>query len=91
MQSVFNGSNLHEMSILFSGKNKKNNKVFECCEVIICCINPETGKGQHKQTKMITAAFSLGPQNLGNRANIDQPSACIMRQCLGCDISLHSK
>ena len=28
MQSVSNGSNLHEMSILFSGKNKKN-KVFE--------------------------------------------------------------
>ena len=70
MQSVPNGSNLHEMSILFSGKNKKNN--------IICCINPESGKGQHKQTKMVLAAFSLGPQQLENRANIDQPGAGIM-------------
>ena len=78
MQSVSNGSNLHEISVLFSGKNKKNNKLFECCEVIICCINPESGKGQHKQTKMILAAFSLGPQHLENRANIDQPGAGIM-------------
>ena len=78
MQSVSNGSNLHEMSILFSGKNSKNNKVFECCEVIICCINPESGRGQHKQTKMVLAAFSLGPQHLEKRANIDQPGAGIM-------------
>ena len=78
MQSVCNGINLHEMSILFSRKNKKNNKVFECCEVIICCINPESGKGQHKQTKMVLAAFSLSPQHLENRANIDQPGTGIM-------------
>ena len=78
MQSVSNGSNLHEMSVLFSGKNKKNNKVFECCEVIICCINPESGKGQYKQAKMVLAAFSFGPQHLENRANIDQPGAGIM-------------
>ena len=78
MQSVSNGSNLHEMSIMFSGKNKKNNKVFECCEVIICCINPESDKGQYKQAKMVLAAFSLGPQHLENRANIDQPCAGIM-------------
>ena len=78
MQSVSNGSNLHEMSIFFSGKNKKNNKVLECCEVIICCINQESGKGQYKQTKMVLAAFSLGPQHLEYGANIDQPSAGIM-------------
>ena len=78
MQSVSNGSNLHEMSILFSGKNKKNNKVFECCEVIICCINPESGEGQYKQTKMVLAAFSLGPQHLENRTKIDQTRAGIM-------------
>ena len=78
MQSVSNGSNLHEMSVLFSGKNKKNNKGFECCEVIICCINPEGGKGQHKQTKMVLAAFSRGLQHLENKANIDQPGAGIM-------------
>ena len=77
MQSVSKGSNLHEMSVLFSRKNKKN-KVFECCEVIICCINPESGKGQHKQTKMVLAAFSLGPQHLEYRADIDQPGAGIM-------------
>ena len=80
MQSVSNGSNLHEMSILFSGKNKKN-KVFECCEVIICCINRESGKGQHKQTKMVLAAFFLRPQHLEKRANIDQPGAGIMCLC----------
>ena len=78
MQSVSKGSNLHEISVLSPGKNKTNNKVFECCEVIICCINPESGKGQHKQTKMVLAAFSLGPQHLENRANIDQPGAGIM-------------
>ena len=65
------------MKCLFSEKNKKN-KVFECCEVIICCINPESGKGQYKQTKMVLATFSLGPQHLANRANIDQPDAGIM-------------
>ena len=59
------------MSFLFSGKNKKN----KCCEVIICCIHPESGKGQYKQTKMVLAAFSLGPKHLENRANIDQPGA----------------
>ena len=78
MQNISIGSNLHEMSILFSGKNKKNNRVFTCCEVIICCINPERGKSQYKQTKMVLAAFSLGPQHLENRANIDQPGAGIM-------------
>ena len=77
MQRVSNGSNLHEMSILFSGKNKKN-KVFECCEVIICYINPESGKGQYKKTKLVLAAFSLGPQHLEYGANIDQPGAGIM-------------
>ena len=62
----------------FLGKIRKTIKFFEYCEVIICCINPESGKGQHKQTKLVLAAFSHGPQHLEYGANIDQPGAGIM-------------